>query len=187
MLLIFALLLNSVYGSNITVFGQKGSFDCILIYLNHSFPCSLGQNGLTENKQEGDGCSPIGEFQLRKAFYRADRISKPNTVLEVDQILPNYGWCDDVASCNYNEFVTLPFKPSHEKLWFDAPYYDLMAVIGYNDNPVLNGDGSAIFFHVTENYGGTSGCVAMNINDLQWVLARIDIDSFFIIEDNDGK
>ena len=168
---------------NITVRHTGGS-NCNLQFKGRDIRCSLGENGVTLNKREGDGCTPIGSFKLRESFYRADRIPKPalphwfpSTVT-----LPTYGWCDDVNSDEYNKFVTLPFAGSHENLWLnDTSVYDLLAVIGYNDNPIVQGAGSAIFFHVTETFGGTAGCVAVSLGDLQWVLNNIEPLSYMEI------
>jgi L,D-peptidoglycan transpeptidase YkuD (ErfK/YbiS/YcfS/YnhG family) len=47
----------------------------------------------------------------------------------------------------------------------------LLAVIGYNDDPVEPGRGSAIFLHVARaDYGPTEGCVALALPDLQALL-----------------
>ena len=150
-----------------------GGHSCTLTYQGETFPCALGKNGVTSNKVEGDDCTPAGSFPLRRVFYRADRVPDPNTALLTNITQSNYGWCDDPSAPEYNTFVTLPFEPSHEELWLNGSYYDLMSVIGYNDAPPVPGLGSAIFFHVTPDYGSTSGCVALALSDLQWVLARI--------------
>lgn len=143
--------------------------------------CALGRNGVTDDKKEGDGCTPVGSFPLRRAFYRADRVAKPTTVLEINATLPNFGWCDDTESDSYNTFVDLPFPFSHEDLWLQSSYYDIMAVIGYNDDPVVVGAGSAIFFHVTPDYNGTAGCVAISQDDIAWVLSNINTDTLIEI------
>lgn len=182
--LLFASALSNIVhsNSNITVIGLQGTNPCTLLFLDRTFRCSLGKNGVTSNKIEGDGCTPIGSFHLRRAFYRADRIlPPPSTALQLNITQPNDGWCDDSSSPEYNQFVTLPFLPSHENLWREDTLYDYFAVIGWNDDPVVKDKGSAIFFHVTESYGGTSGCVALNIADLIWVLARINADTFMNI------
>ena len=47
-----------------------------LKHQNRIYNCSLGINGLTKNKIEGDGCTPIGSFSLGRIFYRIDRVKK---------------------------------------------------------------------------------------------------------------
>ena len=44
---------------------------CILTFQNQTFPCAYGRNGVTLNKVEGDGCTPIGSYPLRRVFYRS--------------------------------------------------------------------------------------------------------------------
>ncbi len=71
---------------------------------------------------------------------------------------------------------------SFENLWLtDSNVYDLFGVIGYNDAPVVTGKGSAIFFHVTDTYGPTAGCVALSRDDLNWVLANLDATTLMCI------
>ena len=36
--------------------------------------CSIGKNGLTKNKNEGDKKTPIGSFSIENLYYRSDRI-----------------------------------------------------------------------------------------------------------------
>lgn len=154
--------------------GSSKPWLCELTFKGSRFLCALGANGVTENKKEGDGCTPAGQFQLRQGFFRQDR-----TTVEVPAFFnmtvtqPNFGWCDDPTNPLYNEFVFLPFSASHEDLWLQSHDYDVMAVIGYNDDPVVPYQGSAIFFHVSPAYGPTAGCVALLEADLKWVLAQI--------------
>jgi L,D-peptidoglycan transpeptidase YkuD (ErfK/YbiS/YcfS/YnhG family) len=137
---------------------------------------------------------------MRRGFYREDKMTSDNRldvnknkiVQNVNPFTPeffqmnatrrDYGWCDASNDPDYNQFVYLPYSASHEQLWLaDSVAYDLMVVIGYNDDPVIPGGGSAIFFHVTESYGSTAGCVALRIEDLKWVLSRLEEDTMMTI------
>ena len=124
--------------------------------------CAFGRSGLTEHKIEGDGATPIGKWPLRQLFHRPDRSPLPKTDLPVSEIRPDSGWCDDPAHEDYNRLVRLPFTASHEALWRDDALYDLMIPMGYNDEVITPGKGSAIFFHLArDNYQPTEGCVAI--------------------------
>ena len=41
-----------------------------------TFRCSIGKNGVTIKKREGDLCTPKGNFLITKVFYRSDKIKK---------------------------------------------------------------------------------------------------------------
>ena len=109
-----------------------------------SVRCALGWGGVTRSKREGDGATPIGTWPLRRLLYRADRIARPQARLETSGIRQEHGWCDDPADPAYNRPVTLPYAGRHERLARDE-IYDLILVLGYNDDPVVPGLGSAIF------------------------------------------
>jgi L,D-peptidoglycan transpeptidase YkuD (ErfK/YbiS/YcfS/YnhG family) len=97
----------------------------------------------------------------------------PATALPVRAIDAADGWCDDPANAAYNRAVTLPFAASHERLWREDSVYDLILVIGHNDDPVRPGLGSAVFVHVARaDYGPTAGCVALAREDLMEILAQ---------------
>ena len=53
-----------------------------LIFDEFKFRCSIGKNGITNNKIEGDNCTPIGTFKLGPLYYRKDRNSKPITKIK---------------------------------------------------------------------------------------------------------
>jgi L,D-peptidoglycan transpeptidase YkuD (ErfK/YbiS/YcfS/YnhG family) len=71
----------------------------------------------------------------------------------------------------------MPHAGRCETLWRDDGLYDLLAVIGWNDDPPAAGLGSAIFLHVAHEGGAglepTEGCVALRKDDLKTVFARI--------------
>ncbi len=136
--------------------------------------CALGKGGVTpaECKHEGDGATPLGVWPMRQVFWREDRLARPATGLPLDALIPEAGWCDDPSSPLYNFPVALPFPLSHEKLWREDGVYDVIVVLGYNDNPPVRGKGSAIFVHVARpDYSPTEGCVACARADLLALLA----------------
>ncbi|MBT4880132.1 MAG: L,D-transpeptidase family protein [Alphaproteobacteria bacterium] len=138
----------------------------------HVFPCALGRSGIQPKVKEWDGTTPIGDFPFRKVYARKDKISLPKTKLPLIVTEENMGWCDDAGDKeNYNRPVELPYNKSHEKLWRDDDLYDVVLVIGHNDDPPCPGLGSAIFIHVArEGFSPTEGCIAFKLEDLQMIL-----------------
>jgi L,D-peptidoglycan transpeptidase YkuD (ErfK/YbiS/YcfS/YnhG family) len=137
--------------------------------------CALGRGGVIAQalKAEGDGASPAGVWPLRRVLYRPDRRPAPRTALPAQPIAPDDGWCDDPADLNYNRPVAHPYPGSAERLWREDGVYDLVVVLGYNDDPVVPGKGSAIFMHLARpDYAPTEGCVALARADLEALLAR---------------
>lgn len=135
----------------------------------HKVRCALGKGGVrpASEKREGDGASPAGVWPIRRVFYRPDRMTPPPSALPLTALSPDDGWCDDPASPDYNRHVKLPFAASHEKLWREDHVYDLIMVLGHNDDPPVPGIGSAIFAHLARaDYGGTEGCVALALADM---------------------
>lgn len=146
----------------------------------HSVRCALGKGGVLSaaDKREGDGATPLGIWPIRYVFYRPDRLARPETVLPVVALAEDDGWCDDVSSPDYNRHIKLPSAFGHEKLWRDDHVYDLIVVLGHNDDPVVPGMGSAIFLHLArEDYSGTEGCVAVTQADLLELLKDAEPDS----------
>ncbi len=153
----------------------KGEFHLIEDGASHIFRCALGQAGLKSalEKREGDGASPIGFWPFRHVFYRADRLEKPVTDLPVTALQADDGWCDAPENHQYNKAVKLPYPASHERLWRSDAVYDLIIVLGFNDEPVISGRGSAIFLHLArETYTPTRGCIALNLTDMKTVLSH---------------
>ena len=135
--------------------------------------CAVGRSGLTSAKREGDGATPVGRWPMRRLLYRSDRLPSPATALPSRPIAETDGWCDAPGDQAYNQPVQLPYAASHEVLMRDDAIYDLLVVLGYNDDPVVAGRGSAIFLHIArEGYAGTEGCVALTAPDLLAVLGE---------------
>jgi len=144
--------------------------------------CALGRAGVSARKREGDGASPAGSFLMRRLMYRPDRESRPSTKLPLRAMTLADGWCDDPADAAYNLPVSLPYKARAETLWRQDRLYDLVVPLGYNDDPVTPGLGSAIFLHLArEDYGPTEGCVALARGDLLDVLEGSDAQSRVVI------
>jgi len=135
--------------------------------------CALGPAGVVAaaEKREGDGASPAGVWPIRRVLYRPDRGSPPRTALPVQAIAPDDGWCDAPDDPAYNRPVRLPYPASAERMWRDDPLYDLVVVLGHNDDPPAPGLGSAIFLHLAKHeYAPTHGCVAVARADLEALL-----------------
>jgi L,D-peptidoglycan transpeptidase YkuD (ErfK/YbiS/YcfS/YnhG family) len=134
-----------------------------LLWQGRSYACTLGRSGVRGDKREGDGASPVGCLPLRAVFYRADKMSTPATRLPCTAITRDDGWCDAPADPAYNRKVRLPYPASAETMWRDDALYDIVVVLGHNDEPVVPGAGSAIFLHLMREDGGpTEGCVGVD-------------------------
>ena len=146
----------------------------ILIYNNKKYKCSIGINGLTNNKVEGDKKTPMGTYSLGELFVRTDRIKNLKTKYKFIPIKSNMAWSDDPNNIEYNKLIET--KNYHkEALYRDDDIYNLILIINYNTNPVIPNKGSAIFLHVsTKDYKPTNGCIAINVNDFIEILALLD-------------
>ncbi|MGH7001506.1 MAG: L,D-transpeptidase family protein [Stellaceae bacterium] len=144
--------------------------------------CALGKGGIRAAKREGDGATPAGAFTMRRVLYRADRSPAPVTRLPMAPITNDDGWCDDPADAAYNRPVKLPYRARAERLWRADRLYDLVVVLGYNDDPTVASAGSAIFLHVAAaDYAPTEGCVALAPEDLRRILAAAAATSRVIV------
>ena len=158
--------------------------DMKLIAGDKTYRCSIGENGFSDSTFEGSKTTPLGEFAMRSGYFRPDRLSlfrgtaQSITAFPLLPLTPSDGWCDDPSAPQYNLPVKRPFGPSHEELWREDHTYDLIIPIGYNDDPIVTGKGSAIFFHVAKpGYTPTLGCVAISIDDWMELLPEIGPDT----------
>jgi L,D-peptidoglycan transpeptidase YkuD (ErfK/YbiS/YcfS/YnhG family) len=146
-----------------------------LWWAGRRYRCALGRGGVRIDKREGDGATPVGRFPLRHVLYRPDRLSPPVAKLPVAPLSPTDGWCDDPADPLYNRPVQLPYAGCRdEQMWRSDGLYDVVVVIGHNDDPIVPNMGSAIFLHVASpDFRPTQGCIALAKPDLLALLAEI--------------
>jgi L,D-peptidoglycan transpeptidase YkuD (ErfK/YbiS/YcfS/YnhG family) len=136
--------------------------------------CALGRGGVRAIKREGDGATPIGSMRLLYAFYRSDRLPRPQTALPLRAIDDDLGWCDAVGDRNYNRPVRLPYPASHETMRRTDDLYDVVVVLDWNIVRRSQGRGSAIFLHIAKpGYRPTEGCIAVAKRDMLHILRRV--------------
>lgn len=137
----------------------------------------IGKNGVTTEKKEGDGKTPIGEFELgiiMGTHSKEEIINKE--ALEYKQINENMYWVDDPKSKYYNQLVDIS---KVKKDWYSAEHlidypiqYEYLIEIKTNPNNIP-GMGSAIFLHCTNNKP-TEGCIAVNKETMQKIIENIN-------------
>jgi len=147
--------------------------DGVLIFGAERVRAAFGRGGITSDKAEGDGATPAGDLPLRRVLYRADRGRPPVCRVPLEPIAPDDAWCDDQGHRDYNRMVRLPHDARVEELWRQDPIYDIIGVLGWNDDPILRGRGSAIFLHVARaDFSPTEGCIAVPLEVLRRLLAE---------------
>ena len=150
----------------------------------------IGRNGVTtfEDAIDFDEKTPLGTFNLGVSFGIHDlNINYP--YIKIDE--------KDRKSRHYNYFVEIgkniedfgyPYIVSLEKKDFSSAehlmdykqQYEYAIFIEYNTSNQINEEGignnkgSAIFLHCHGNKGYTGGCVAINKEDMFWIINYID-------------
>lgn len=133
----------------------------------------IGRNGTTTNKTEGDGKTPIGEYNLGICFgtHEKKEISLENYI----QINENLYWVDDVKSKYYNQLVDIT---KTKKEWNSAEHlieypkqYEYAIEIKVNPENML-GKGSAIFLHCSVGTP-TAGCIAIKREKMQEIFRQM--------------
>ena len=144
-----------------------------LIIDDFKLRCCIGKKGLNSNKKEGDYSTPRGVFDLKKLYFRKDRVGVPKCKLSKKDIKKNMAWCDDSNNKKYNEEIKIHNKQLKESLYRKDHKYDYIISISHNEKKIPN-KGSAIFIHLTPNYKPTAGCVALKKKDFEILLKLID-------------
>ena len=144
-----------------------------LIIDDFKLRCCIGKKGLNSNKKEGDYSTPRGVFDLKKLYFRKDRVGVPKCKLSKKDIKKNMAWCDDPKNKKYNEEIKIHTKQLKESLYRKDHKYDYIISISHNEKKIPN-KGSAIFIHLTTNYKPTAGCVSLRKKDFEILLKLID-------------
>ncbi len=139
------------------------------------FSCALGRGGITSNKREGDGATPLAVMRFLSGYFRSDRFAPARrTRLPMAASDAALGWCDAPQDRNYNRPVRLPYKAGHETMQRADHLYDACLVLDWNIAPRKRGRGSAIFFHLARpGYKPTEGCVAISRRDMERLLPHL--------------
>jgi len=137
--------------------------------------CSLGKNGISAFKREGDGTTPMTILPILSGFCKnhIPNIGPCPVILKRHREAD--GWCDAPGDANYNRRVTLPYCSSAEVMRRDDALYDIGMVLDWNISTRCQGRGSAIFLHLAKqdahgNLLPTQGCIALTRRDMMRIL-----------------
>ncbi|WP_416827613.1 L,D-transpeptidase family protein [Ectobacillus polymachus] len=130
----------------------------------------IGKTGFANEMSEGGAASPRGKYTIGTAFGIPEN---PGTKLSYKQITDDDVWVDDANSSLYN---TWQKKSQNNGRWTSAknmniPQCKYGFVINYNTDRIP-GKGSAIFFHISDNY--TLGSTAASENNVLRILRWLD-------------
>lgn len=146
------------------------------------FPVEIGRGGLSTDKREGDGATPVGRLRIVATLYRADRLPRPAPWAR--PIGPQDLWCDAPDHPAYNHPVRAPFAASAERMARPDPLYDIVLVTDWNYPQAVPGLGSAIFVHQRRRPGfPTAGCLAFARKDLVALARRLTPGTEIMIPD----
>jgi L,D-peptidoglycan transpeptidase YkuD (ErfK/YbiS/YcfS/YnhG family) len=140
------------------------------------FDAIIGKNGFAPQgeKREGDGRTPSGIYPLKLTFGYDATIE---TKMPYRQALNDDVWVDDPNSGDYNRWVKKQdtHAASYEMMKREDNLYKYGIVIEYNTDPIIKGNGSAIFLHIWKGEGiPTAGCVAVSEEDIIKILGWLD-------------
>ena len=144
-----------------------------LIIDEFKLKCCIGKKGINSNKKEGDYSTPKGSFNLKKLYFRKDRVGIPNCKINKKIIKQDMAWCDDPIHKRYNEEIKTNNKNFKENLYRKDHRYDYLISISHNERKTP-GNGSAVFIHLTDQYEPTAGCIALRKKDFEILLKLID-------------
>ena len=148
----------------------------------------FGRSGVTTNKKEGDGKTPLGEFKLGYILgtHKQEEVSNNPEYIQINQ---NLYWVDDTNSIFYNKLVDIT---KVEKDWNSAEHlieypteYEYIVEIKTNPNNIP-GKGSAIFLHCSANKP-TAGCIAIAKEKMEEVLKKVARNDIIIIEGEENN
>lgn len=171
---------------------ERDSIDDQWKAVGEKIPVVVGRNGMAWGiglhgdaigkgpvKQEGDGRSPAGVFDLSSAFGYAPREQAGEVKLPYVQAVATLECVDDPQSAHYNRIIDRasvenPDWKSSERMRRDDDQYQWGVVVDHNAKGEP-GCGSCVFLHIWETPGkGTAGCTAMKAEKMLDVLRWLD-------------
>jgi L,D-peptidoglycan transpeptidase YkuD (ErfK/YbiS/YcfS/YnhG family) len=136
---------------------------------------TIGKKGFAPpgKKRAGDGRSPSGVYELRRAFG----YSPVECKIDYIHVTKEDIWVDDSESPYYNKIVKRKGikASSFEEMKRDDHLYKYGIIIEYNTDPPVKRRGSAIFFHLWRAPASpTRGCVAMSEENILKLISWLD-------------
>jgi L,D-peptidoglycan transpeptidase YkuD (ErfK/YbiS/YcfS/YnhG family) len=137
------------------------------------YAARVGRSGLSANRREGDGTTPMGTFRIGPVMY--GNAPNPGVKFRYRRVVCGDWWDEDPSSSTYNTFQHVPcgreppFRAKSEGMWQQPRAYAYLAIVEFNMHPVVPGRGSGIFLHA-DTGGPTNGCVSLRRADLVRVL-----------------
>jgi L,D-peptidoglycan transpeptidase YkuD (ErfK/YbiS/YcfS/YnhG family) len=136
----------------------------------------IGKNGFAPvgEKREGDGKTPSGIYPLKTTFGYDANI---RTKMPYRQALVYDIWVDDPQADDYNRWTKIQETKaaSYEMMKREDDQYKYGVVIEYNTDPVIKGNGSAIFLHIWKGEAlPTAGCVAVSEENIIKIIEWLD-------------
>jgi len=154
----------------------------LVIAGGRSIPVALGRGGIRANKREGDGGTPRGTYRPRQLWFRADRHSRPRTLLPTRAIAPFDAWDENPQSRSYNRPIRRGGEAPGDRLMRQDALYDFIVEIDHNARPRIAGRGSAVFLHLARpRFAPTAGCIAMTKGAMLQLLRRLSPSTRIII------
>jgi len=138
-----------------------------------TIPCVLGKGGISANKREGDGATPLANMRPLAVYFRGDRRLRGVSEVRLPKIpiRENDGWCDAPDDRRYNKPVHTPYPASHEKMLREDRLYNVCIVLDWNMRPAVRNRGSAIFMHIARpGMKPTEGCIGLRPKDMSRLL-----------------
>ncbi len=165
------------------------------VLIQDSISVVVGKNGMAWGsgvhvgvdclKREGDGRAPAGAFNISTSFGYSPNLESVNKFPYMQITTRDY-YIDDPNSSDYNMLVSIPeSKPNNPKKYWKSfekmrrsdHLYELGIMVRHNKNPIVHGEGSAIFLHIWRNsLSPTLGCTAMSKQDLENLIKWLDLN-----------
>ena len=178
--------------SGILYYFERERTDSKWNVLNEKIPVVLGRSGLgwgiglhdSTNKfnypikQEGDGRSPAGIFNLSFVFGYKPKDQMHDIKMPYVHITEMVECVDDINSKYYNQVVSkdkiesekIDWKSSEKMYYYDI-YYEIGVFVDHNVNPQKKKHGSCIFLHNWDNPNeAMSGCTAMEPKNMHKIV-----------------
>lgn len=162
----------TVAGGRLTLWEKQGTAWKQIL----SDSCTVGRNGISENRTQGDMTTPAGAFTMTLSFGLNNN---PGTQLPYRKITQNSYWIGNINDNDYNTWQERTSGHKDDEHLIEYSVYKYAIAIDFNTEQI-KGKGSAIFLHIT---GGpaTAGCVGVRESTMLELMKRTKKGSYIII------